>query len=244
MPNDFQTLVLCGGKGERLLPLTENRQKCTLPIQGTPFLEYLVYQIHHYGISKITFCCGYKAEDIIRHFGTFDGHEYKYSCPLDFINTGARILKAEPYYRNTNNLIIFNGDSYCNLDPETFWRLYNKFIKSESKICKLLAHKDKSLLASFIGYKYEKDYFGAGIYFIKKELLKDIEYNDKLSLEEDIILNNFNETLFIKLPNNYFVVDIGTPENLGVLNDNTTAFGRIFRDYNSRIRDTKIGLFP
>jgi D-glycero-alpha-D-manno-heptose 1-phosphate guanylyltransferase len=243
LDNNFQTLVLCGGKGERLQPLTINHQKCMLDVQGLPFLEYLDYQIHDLGIKKVVFCTGHKSEEIMKHFGTFNGYTYKYSCPLDFIGTGARIIKALPYI-NTDNIIVFNGDSFCNIETETFWRLYNKFIKSNYKICKLLVNKEGSLLSSFIGHKYEKDYFGAGIYFIKSDLIRTIEYNNKLSLENDIILNNFDKTMFVKLPENFFVVDFGIPENYELINNRENKFGKFFTDFNSRITDTKTNILP
>jgi len=89
MHNNFQTLVLCGGKGTRLQHLTLENQKCVLEIQGLPFLEYINYQLHSLGIFNIVFCSGHKSEQILKIFGTKRGdhHYYKYSNPSEFIST-------------------------------------------------------------------------------------------------------------------------------------------------------------
>jgi NDP-sugar pyrophosphorylase family protein len=240
--SEYSCLILCGGKGERLLPLTEFHQKCMLPVFDIPFLEYIDYKIKDFGITKNIFCCGHKAEEIIRHFGTFKN--YKYSCPANFISPGARVVEAINYFYKDDIVIVFNGDSFCNITKEYFWSIYNSFVESKADICKIMVEKSSSLLASFIPHKYESEYFGAGIYFFRREFLLNLEYDDKLSIENNIILENFDRCDFVKLPNNFFVIDIGTPGNYKLVNEEDNEFGKFFRAYHQRIIDKKTHIFP
>jgi NDP-sugar pyrophosphorylase family protein len=108
----------------------------------------------------------------------------------------------------------------------------------------LLVKKDNSLLSSFIGHKYETNYYGCGIYFIKTDFLDNIDYSDDLSLEDNIIIDNFDKVYFIKLPENIFVIDYGTHENFEIVNNKDTKYGRFFSNIYSRIIDKNGEIFP
>jgi NDP-sugar pyrophosphorylase family protein len=202
------TLILCGGKGERLHPLTLEHQKCMLPVCGKPYMEYMVDKIKGLELGRIIFCCGHAVEEVLDYFM---GKNYKFSYCAN-INTGARVLTALSLVM-TKYLVVFNGDSYCNLNYNHFWYAYKEFINSGKESCKFLIDKDNSLLASHINPKYSS--YGAGIYLFKKEYLSSLEYDDNLSIEDDIIPNS--NCLFYNLPKESFVIDIGTPENLKIV---------------------------
>lgn len=55
-----QAVILAGGKGKRLLPLTKNLPKPMAPINNVPFLSYLIYSLKQQGIKKILILVGYK----------------------------------------------------------------------------------------------------------------------------------------------------------------------------------------
>ncbi len=69
-----QAVILCGGAGTRLRPLTLNKQKALLPIQGKPILEYLVELFRKYEVKEIYFAIGYLGEQVKEYFG--DGSEF------------------------------------------------------------------------------------------------------------------------------------------------------------------------
>ena len=60
-----QAVILAGGKGTRLLPLTKNLPKPMVPINNIPFLSYLIYYLRQKGIKKILILVGYKYKKII-----------------------------------------------------------------------------------------------------------------------------------------------------------------------------------
>ena len=110
-------LIIAGGEGERLRPLTSDRPKPMIEVAGKPILEYQVRWLAHQGVSDAVLLCGYKAEVIQRHFG--DGSRFglrvHYSLekePLGrggALKLGARLLPA-----GEDAVIALNGDILTN----------------------------------------------------------------------------------------------------------------------------------
>src|SRR6266542_2865983 len=62
--NSVTAVLLCGGKGERLMPFTENVPKPMVPLNGQPLLYHLMKHLWSGGISRFVICVGYKVEII------------------------------------------------------------------------------------------------------------------------------------------------------------------------------------
>ena len=92
-----QAVILCGGRGERLRPITNKIPKPMVLINKKPFLYYLMLQLSKKGIFNFLLLTGYKADLIEEYFdnGKKFGWNIKYSRgPVEW-RTGQRILKAE-----------------------------------------------------------------------------------------------------------------------------------------------------
>ena len=63
-----QAVILAGGKGKRLLPLTKNIPKPMALVNNIPFLSYLIYSLKKRGIKKILILVGYKSRKIINFY--------------------------------------------------------------------------------------------------------------------------------------------------------------------------------
>lgn len=93
-----QAVILAGGYGTRLKPFTDTSPKPMYPLEGKPFLEYLVEQVRGFGIQEIVLLLGYLPEKIMDYFG--DGARWglriRYSVtPVEY-ETGARLKTAWP----------------------------------------------------------------------------------------------------------------------------------------------------
>ena len=91
-----QAAILCGGLGSRMKPLTDTLPKPMAPVNGRPFLEYLIEQIREQGIVRIVLLTGYLGDLIRGHFG--DGARFGVSIeyshgPVDW-DTGRRVWEA------------------------------------------------------------------------------------------------------------------------------------------------------
>ncbi len=112
-------VILVGGMGTRLRPLTLSAPKPMLPTAGVPFLEHLVVRIRDSGITHIVLGTSYRAEVFEDYFG--DGS--RFGVELDYVvestplGTGGGIRNVAPALRGDTTL-IFNGDNLITVDLE------------------------------------------------------------------------------------------------------------------------------
>lgn len=91
-----QAAILCGGLGTRMRPYTDELPKPMIPVNGRPFLEYLVEQLREQGITRIALLTGYRGRQIEDYFG--DGRRFGVTIdyargPVEW-DTGRRIWEA------------------------------------------------------------------------------------------------------------------------------------------------------
>lgn len=111
-----QAVIAAGGKGERLRPLTNDRPKPMVYVNGHPFLEYLISLLKKNGIAEVVLLLGYLPEKVIEYFG--DGSKFginiRYSA-TDVNNLiGTRLREALPLLQE--KFIWLYGDIYWPLD--------------------------------------------------------------------------------------------------------------------------------
>ena len=75
----MKALILAGGRGNRINEFSEDRNKCMIPFQGKPLIEHLLEQVAVLNISEMVIVVGFKASDIINHYGiAFKGKRIRY----------------------------------------------------------------------------------------------------------------------------------------------------------------------
>jgi NDP-sugar pyrophosphorylase family protein len=107
-------ILLVGGKGERLRPLTINRPKCMVPVLGKPILEYQVEWLRESGVTDIVVASGHLHEKVERYFK--DGHRWgvrmSYSVEREPLGRGGALkLAYREVPRSEAIIIAANGDN-------------------------------------------------------------------------------------------------------------------------------------
>ncbi|MEG1395266.1 MAG: nucleotidyltransferase family protein [Clostridia bacterium] len=112
----MQAVILAGGFGSRLRPLTDNLPKPMMPIINKPILEYIIAHLRRNGIVEIAMTLGYKAEIIENYFG--DGEKFgvnltyfKEDTPL---GTAGCVKNAQSFL--TEDFLVISGDAFTNID--------------------------------------------------------------------------------------------------------------------------------
>jgi len=113
-------VIMAGGKGERLRPLTESIPKPMIPVAGRPILERLVLHLLGFGIRRVFLAVNYMAEKIESHFGDGSGHgcEILYLREDRPLGTGGA-LSLLPEMPQAP-LLVLNGDLVTNVDVAAF----------------------------------------------------------------------------------------------------------------------------
>jgi len=131
-----QAVILAGGSGKRLWPLTRYIPKPMVEVEKKPFLEYIIQQLYDQGIGKILILTGYKGDKIIEHFG--DG--LKFGVDIDYSigeiddKTGKRMKKAEDLL--DRNFLMVYCDTLCNLNLKDLLYAF----KSNGRLCMTTAY--------------------------------------------------------------------------------------------------------
>jgi histidinol-phosphate phosphatase family protein len=111
-----QAAILCGGLGNRLRPITDTLPKPMVPINGRPFLEYLLEQLKDQGVSEILLMTGYLGEQIQEYFG----HGSKWGLEIQYSNgpvewdTGRRLHEAKSLLQN--DFILMYSDNFVQVN--------------------------------------------------------------------------------------------------------------------------------
>jgi mannose-1-phosphate guanylyltransferase len=103
-------VVLVGGEGTRLRPLTYETPKPMLPVMNRPFLEHQVEHLRRHGVDRIVLACGYRPDAIRAHFGD----ELEYVVEPEPLGTGGAIAYAARGIDET--FVVANGDVLTDLD--------------------------------------------------------------------------------------------------------------------------------
>ena len=110
---DITIVLLVGGQGTRLRSLINDRPKAMAPVNGRPFLYYLLEQLVFFGASHVILCTGYKGRQIREYFaGNHGPLQLHYSQEPYPMGTGGALRYCSELIR-TDNVMVMNGDSIC-----------------------------------------------------------------------------------------------------------------------------------
>lgn len=181
-------LIMAGGKGQRLLPLTLDKPKPLLKIGNKPVIEYNIDRMKSFGIKNIYISINYLGEQLVSYFG--DGSSKNIS--LKFINEekplgtigAVKLVEAE---LNNKAVLIMNSDLLTTIDLSEF---YNEFISTNADMAvaatsyhvdipyAVLEITNDNIVHSLKEKPRYTYYSNAGIYLIKKNVLNYIPHND------------------------------------------------------------------
>jgi NDP-sugar pyrophosphorylase family protein len=104
-------VILVGGEGTRLRPLTLDRPKAMLPIAGRPFLAHMLERLATAGVQRVVFSCGYLPDPIVAGFGdSFEGMSLEYAVEPEPMDTAGAIRFAIEGRLDDAPFFALNGD--------------------------------------------------------------------------------------------------------------------------------------
>lgn len=227
----MQAVILAGGLGTRLRPLTYEIPKPMIPILGKPYLYYQLKLLKDYCISDVLLLIGHLGEQIKDYFkdGKEFGLDIKYSIEQKPLGTGGALKLAEPLLKD--EFFVIYGDSYLPvdyIDIERFFQKHNKTglvvvydNKEDTTVLNNIALKENLIVTEYKkGYNDRNlKYVEAGVSLLRKDVLNLIKEEDVVSLEEEIYPLLIGKQELIAYITNQRFYDIGTPERLKEIKD-------------------------
>src|SRR5205809_7140389 len=124
MRRPTQAVILAGGRGTRLGPLTDKRPKPMVEIHGKPFLAYQIEQLREQGFESILLLLGYLPEVVQEYFedGRRWGIRLEYSVSAVEDETGRRLKLASPYLDPC--FLLLYCDNYWPMQVEKMWQRF------------------------------------------------------------------------------------------------------------------------
>ena len=115
----MKTVILAGGFGKRLKPLTDTRPKPMIEVLNIPIIEWQIRWFRRFGIKDFVICVGYMKDMIVNHIGNgarFDSR-VEYSLEEKALGTGGALLNAKELVSSQGSFFVLNGDVLSELDP-------------------------------------------------------------------------------------------------------------------------------
>lgn len=190
----LETIIMAGGKGTRLRPMTYDTPKPLLNIGSKPIIQHNVDRLCTYGIENITISIRYLGEQIVSHFsnGNGDGLNIRFIREDKPLGTAGGLSLIDSFKSNT--ILLTNSDVLTTLNYEDF---YTDFVEREADISVVtIPYNVKVPYGVFdlnndsvasLKEKPEYTYFAnAGIYLIKRDLIEQIPKNKYLDITDFI----------------------------------------------------------
>ena len=172
----MQAVILAGGRGKRLRPMTDYMPKPLIPIKNIPIIQWQINYLKKHGIDNIIICTGYKTEQIEdflkakNHFGI----KITISAEKTPLGTGGAIRKISKQIQDKTFFVI-NGDIITNIDIKKMQKTINSIaaIPLKTKFGTLQLNNEK-----ITGFSEKKEiqeiFMNAGIYYFSRNILKNL----------------------------------------------------------------------
>ena len=177
----MKAVILAGGFGKRLKPLTDYLPKPLIPICHYPIVEWQIRYFKKFGIKDIVVCVGYRANQVIKHLEGKDlGVKLEYSVEKDPIGTAGAIKKAGKYI-DSENFFVVNGDVMTNIDLKKLKIHPNSIAVIPLRTTYGIVHLSGTRVERFEEKPELSDYWmNAGIYYLEKSIIKYLPKNGNL----------------------------------------------------------------
>ncbi len=215
-PRALQAVVMAGGFGTRLRPLTEHTPKPMLPIAGRPLIEHIVAQLRNTGVRKINISTHFQSEKIVDHFG--DGTDFgvdisyvKEEQPLG--SGGALGLMVPP----KDPILVINGDILTDID----FRAMHQFHQDNAAMMTIAVRRyevqvpygvieTEGPLVRGLREKPQLTFMvNAGIYLLEPEVYRYISANEHMHMTDLVDRLLEQKEIIASFPVREYWLDIG-----------------------------------
>ncbi|MCD6427464.1 MAG: nucleotidyltransferase family protein [Caldisericaceae bacterium] len=218
-----QAVILAGGLGTRVRNITEDKiPKVMLPINGKPFLLYILDYLKTQNIKNVVLCVGFKKEIIKDYFR--DGRKYGlnlfYSEEKTPLGTAGALKNAERFI-SSDRFLLLNGDTLFKINLDELLRFHNskkakisvalKYLQNTQRYGRVEINSDNAIIQFIEKGIRKQGIINGGLYLMERDVLSLIEKFPS-SLEKDVLPMLINKGLYGKVFDEYFI-DIGVPED-------------------------------
>jgi mannose-1-phosphate guanylyltransferase len=222
----LQAIVLVGGEGTRLRPLTYGTPKPMVPIAGVPFLARTMERLYQAGIRDVILPAGYMPEAIVDYFGDGSsiGMKITYVIEETPLGTAGALKNVEQYI--TGRFFVLNGDVLTSLDLRAMMAAHEQkggigmlhLIRvDDPSAFGCVVHDSNDLISAFVEKPPREtaptNEINAGTYLFEREILDMIPPERNVSIERETFpkIITSGKRLYAYTTDDYWI-DLGKPE--------------------------------
>ena len=222
----MDAVLMAGGKGERLRPLTERTPKPLLPVGDKAIIDYNIDNLAYYGVKNISVTVNYLKEQLEDHFSE-ERNGIQVRCVREprFLGTIGSLRFVQKFENDT--ILVMNSDLFTNIDLEDF---YLHFMESGADMS--AAAIPYSISVPYGIFNVNEDnitgltekptynyYANAGIYLIKREMLDLIPADTFFNATDLIELLISQKKRVVRFPIHGYWIDIGNKDEYAKAQD-------------------------
>jgi mannose-1-phosphate guanylyltransferase len=218
-------VILVGGQGTRLRPLTERIRKDMLPLVDRPLLAYTFEHLRRHGVQRGIISCGYLPTQIQEHFGSsYEELELSYCIEDEPLGTAGGIAFAASGMNET--FFALNGDSLRDADLGAIVRFHRDTGAKATILLTPVADPSRyglvrlasdGRVSTFLEKprpeEIDTNLINAGLYVLEPEVLELVLPGRPLSIERDVFPRLADEGSVFGIALEGYWLDVGTPES-------------------------------
>lgn len=218
-----EAIILAGGLGTRLREAVPDLPKCMAPVDGRPFLFYVINYLRLQGVEKFIFSLGYRQEQISTWLEEqFPFLSYQLVIEEEPLGTGGAIQKALRV-ASEKNLVVVNGDTLYKAELDTAAVFHTNHMAECTLLLKPMTDFDRygvveleetGLVKSFQEKrKFDTGTINGGIYLLNRDKFLDEEFPEKFSFEKEYLEKFYTQRRIYGYIQDAYFIDIGIPED-------------------------------
>lgn len=221
----MQALILAGGEGTRLRPLTSTIAKPVVPLAGRPFVSYMLDWLRTHGVDDVILSCGFLAENVraVLGDGTGYGVRLSYLEEPEPLGTGGAVKFAEGLLEE--RFLVLNGDVLSDIDLTAQVHAHERtgatltlalYNVEDSSAYGLVRCASDGSVSEFVEKPQADDtgtaLINAGAYVVEHSVLDEMApAGTNISIEREVFPRLVGRGLYGFVASGYWL-DIGTPE--------------------------------
>jgi mannose-1-phosphate guanylyltransferase len=219
-----QALVLAGGEGTRLRPLTYTTPKPVMPLAGRPFLSFMLDWASEHGVDEVILSCGFMSDAVKLVLGDiYDGMRLRYVVEEEPLGTAGPVRLAYDEGVLEDRLLVLNGDVLTDIDLTAELECHERtgaratlalYPVEDTSSYGVVPTADDGAVEAFIekgGGEAPTNRINAGAYVIERDVVDRIPAGRAVSFEREVFPSLVGEGLYGYQAAGYWI-DIGTPE--------------------------------
>jgi mannose-1-phosphate guanylyltransferase len=220
----MQALVLAGGEGTRLRPLTYTMPKPVMPLAGRPFLSFMLDWARLHGVDEVILSCGFMSDGVRRVLGDiYDGMRLRYVVEREPLGTAGPVRLAYDQGVLEERLLVLNGDVLTDMDLTAELAQHERsgarvtlalYGVEDTSSYGVVPTDDEGRVEAFLEKTADPptNRINAGAYVVERSVVGErIPAGRPVSFEREVFPGLVGEGLY-GYPAAGYWIDIGTPE--------------------------------